>query len=278
MAAEIGVRALPRRDDVDQGLRVEHVVAHRCQAALVVARHRRRFLDLLVEVEDPTVGVGLDHAELASLVLGHGYRRDGDAGTDVAVVVDELARIHPVDVVGAEHADEIGVLVGDQVEVLVDRVGGSREPERTAAHLRRHRRHVLAEQRREAPGLADVAVEAVALVLGEHDHLEQTGVGEVGQGEVDQPVAAGERHGRLGPVVGEWLESLALAASKDDYQDPRFGHTPKLARRSSETFVQLDVVPGRIPSTTSPDASRDRSGRCGRERWRDGARPETGPT
>ena len=55
------------------------------------------------------------------------------------VVVDHLLRVHAVDVVGAEHADEVGVLVGDQVEVLVDRVGRAGEPERAAAHLRRDR-------------------------------------------------------------------------------------------------------------------------------------------
>ena len=83
---------------------------------------------------------------------------------------------------------------------------------------------VLTEQRREAPRLADVTVEAVALVLREHDHLEQPGVGEVRQGEVDQPVAAAERHGRLGAVVRQWLQSLALTAGEDDDEHSRFGH------------------------------------------------------
>ena len=139
VSAEVGERALPWRDDIDQRLRVEHVVAHRREAALVVAGHRRRLLDLLVEVEDQTVGVGLDDPELARLVLRDGDRRHRHPGADFPVVVDHLARVHPVDVVGAEHADEVGALVGDQIEVLVDRVGRPGEPERAAAHLRRDR-------------------------------------------------------------------------------------------------------------------------------------------
>ena len=279
MAAEIGVRALARRDDVDQRLRVEHVVAHRGEAALVVAGHRRWFLDLLVEVEDPPVGVGLDDAELAGLVLGHGDRRHGHPGADLDVVIDHLLRVHAVDVVGTEHADEIRILVRDQVEVLVDRVGRAGEPERAAAHLRRHGCHVLAEQRREPPRLADVTVEAVALVLGEHDHLEQTGIGEVRQGEVDQPVAAGERHGRFGPVVGEWLQSLALAAGEDDHEDSRFGHGAEpssaspISRSYSATYSragplhdQSSFIPR--PDSVAPSASD----------WRDVARLGTAPT
>ena len=155
-------------------------------------------------------------------MLGDRDRRDGDAGPHLEVVLDHLAWIHAVDVVGAEHAHEVGTLVVDQVEVLVDRVGRALEPERAAAHLRRHRCDVVVEQGREAPGLADVAVEAVALVLREHDDLEVAGVGEVRQGEVDQPVAAAERHGRLRPVVGEREEPLALAAGEDDHEDVRF--------------------------------------------------------
>ena len=97
----------------------------------------------------------------------------------VDVVVDHLARIHAVDVVGTEHAHDVGAFVGDQVEVLVDRIGRTLEPLRAAAHLGRDRGHVVVEQRREPPRLADVTVEAVALVLREHDDLQESGVGEV---------------------------------------------------------------------------------------------------
>ena len=55
------------------------------------------------------------------------------AGARLDVLLDHLPRIHAVDVVGAEHADVVGPLVVDQVEVLVDRVGGAGEPVRALA-------------------------------------------------------------------------------------------------------------------------------------------------
>ena len=82
VAADVGVGVVARRDDLDQRLGVEHVVAHRGQAPLRVAGHRRRVVDLLVEVEDPPVVVDLDDAEVAGLVLGNRDRRDRDAGAD----------------------------------------------------------------------------------------------------------------------------------------------------------------------------------------------------
>ena len=68
-----------------------------------------------------------------------------------------------------------------------------------------------------------MAIEAVALVLGQDDDLEVAGVGEVGQREVDQPVAAAERDGRLGPVVGQREQPLALSPGQDDDEDMGFG-------------------------------------------------------
>ena len=37
------------------------------------------------------------------------------------MLLDHLLRVHPVDVVGAEHDDVLGPLVVDQVQALVDR-------------------------------------------------------------------------------------------------------------------------------------------------------------
>ena len=223
--AEVGVRVVAGGHDVDERRGVEDVVAHRRQAPAVVTGHRRWLGDLLVEVEDLALLVDLDHPERRGLALGDRDRGDGDAGTRLEVVLDHLARVHAVDVIGAEHADEIRALVVDQVEVLVDRVGRALEPERAAPHLRRDRGHVLVEQRGEAPRLADVAVEAVALVLRQHDDLQVPGVGEVRQGEVDQPVAPAEGHGRLRPVVGERQQTLPLAPGEHDDENLRFsGH------------------------------------------------------
>ncbi len=126
------------------------------------------------------------------------------------MLLDHLARVDAVDMVGAEHADDVGLLVADQVQVLEDRVGRAREPVGAAPHLRRHRDDVVAEELRELPGRRDVTVEAVALVLGQDGDPEDAAVDEVREREVDQPVVAPERHRRLGAIGSERPEALAL--------------------------------------------------------------------
>ena len=144
------------------------------------------------------------------------------------MLVDHLARIHAVDVVGAEHADRVRALVVDEVQVLVDRVGRAREPAWPAAHLRGHGRDVVAHQRRQMPGRRDVPVEAVALVLRQNDDPAEARVDEIREREVDQPVVAAEGHRRLRPVGGQRREPLALTARQDDGEDARRSHRPTL--------------------------------------------------
>ena len=114
-----------------------------------------------------------------------------------------------------------GSLVVHEVEALVDRVGAAEVPVLVDALLGRHGRDVVAEQRRHAPRLRHVRVEAVRLVLRQHDDLEVAGVDDVGQREVDEPVDAGERHGGFGPVGGERHQPLALPAGEHDGEDFR---------------------------------------------------------
>ena len=107
------------------------------------------------------VGVGVDDAELVGLLLrGTRMPGDGHAGAGLHVLVDHLPRVHAVDVVGAEHDDDVGPLVVDEVEALEDRVGAAGVPARAEPLLRRHRGDVVAEQLRHPPGRGDVPVEA----------------------------------------------------------------------------------------------------------------------
>ncbi len=137
------------------------------------------------------------------------------------MLVQHLLGVHAVDVVGAEHDDVVGLFVVEDIEILEDGVGGAGEPAGPAAHLGRHRSDVVAQQRRQPPGLRQVPVEAVALVLGEHHDANEAGVHQVGQGEVDEPVVAPERHRRLGAIPGEGEQSLALAPGEHHHQHVR---------------------------------------------------------
>ena len=82
-------------------------------------------------------------------------------------------------------------------------VGRAAEPLLAEALLRRHDLDVEVEHRREAPAARDVRVERVRLVLRQHLDLEEAGVDEVRQHEVDEAIATADRHRRLGALGGE---------------------------------------------------------------------------
>jgi hypothetical protein len=130
--------------------------------------------------------------------------------------INHLREIHAVDVVGTDDDHDVGPLVVEQVQRLVDRVGAPEVPVLADPLLGRHRRHVVAEERRHPPRRRDVPVEAVRLVLRQHDDLEVARVHDVGQREIDQPVDAAERHRRLGTVGGQRHQPLPLTTREHD--------------------------------------------------------------
>ena len=215
-------------------------------------------LGLLEEVADRVgvVGLHVDDAELVGQRDRLPDRRDGARRAGVDVLVDHLREVHPVDVVGAHDDHDVGPLVVHQVQGLEDRVGAAEVPVLAHPLLRRHRGDVVAEHRRHPPRLRDVPVEAVRLVLREHDDLQVAGVHDVREREVDEPVDARERHRRLGPVGRERHQPLALTAGEDDGEHvPAVsgGHARQRSRvpgsvgRGSFSNVRVDVVSKEYP-------------------------------
>ena len=86
-----------------------------------------RILRLLEEPVDAARvrRVHLDDTELVGERDGLPDRRNRcrEAGLDVRI--DHLAEVHAVDVVGADHGDDVGLLVVDEVQALQDRIGRS---------------------------------------------------------------------------------------------------------------------------------------------------------
>ena len=70
------------------------------------------------------------------------------------------------------------------------------------------------------PAQADVVVERARVVLGQDDDVVDVRVDAVREREVDDPVLAAERHGRLGPLLGQDREALALATREDHRHRP----------------------------------------------------------
>ena len=142
--------------------------------------------------------------------------------------VHHVLDVHPVDVVGAEDDDVVGVLVVDQVHRLEDGIGAALVPLLACPLLCGHGRHVAPEQVRHAPGQRDVPVQRVRLVLSQDADLGEVGVGEVGQHEIDESIGAAKWHCWLGPVSRQRHQPLTLAAGKDNGQNVRSAsHIPE---------------------------------------------------
>ncbi len=208
---------------LDEGLRVEDVVAHRGEHFAGAVEETLRVLRLLEEVADArgVGGVDVDDAELVGKgdrLADAGDRRPRPGGD---VGVQHLPEVHPIDVIGADDDDDVGLLVIDEVEALQNGVGRPGEPPLAEALLRGDRCHIRVEERGHPPRLGDVPVEAVRLVLREHDDLAEPRVDEIRDREVDQPVLSAERNGGLGAVRGQGHQALALAAGEDDSEDLR---------------------------------------------------------
>src|SRR5204862_6375920 len=73
--------------------------------------------------------------------------------------------------------------------------------------------------RDQPPRAGDVLDERVRLELSENLDLEEAGVDEVVDDEIDDAIAPAERDGRLGAVARERIEALAHPAGQDHGQN-----------------------------------------------------------
>ena len=105
----------------------------------------------------------------------------------------------------------------DDLQVLVQRVGGAAIPEVADLLLRRDHLDELAELAAQvAPAALDVLDQRVRLVLRHDRDAADARVDAVRQHEVDDAELAAERRRRLAAMVGEMLEALAAPAGHDD--------------------------------------------------------------
>ncbi len=114
----------------DEGVGVEHVVAHGGQHLVGRVRQAHRVGGLLQELPDArgVLRVDVDDAELAGERDRLADRRDRGARPRVDVRLDHLGEVHAVHVVGTDDDDDVGPLVLDDVEALVDGVGAAQVP------------------------------------------------------------------------------------------------------------------------------------------------------
>ncbi len=197
---------------VEQHLGREDVVAHRGQDRPRIIGHRLGVARLLPEPLDPIARSPLDHPELVSLIDWNSDSRNCDSGSRLDVLCKHLFRIHPVDVIGSEYEQIVGVGILDQIEVLIDRVGRAQKPSLPEPHLGWNRGHVVAKQGRHPPGSRYMHVQGMALVLGQDNDFALATVDQIGQSEINEPVVTTERDRRLGTITGQGHQAPPLTA------------------------------------------------------------------
>ena len=169
--------------------------------------------------------------------------RDGDVGARGDVRLHHLVEVHPVQVVAGEDQVVVGVQVDEVRHGAPHRVGRALEPVGGLGRLLggddvdERLREVV-----EAVGLADVPVERRGIELRQHEDAPDAGVQAVADRDVDEPVLAADRHGRLGAAVGEGVEALALPAAQDDRENVRHACLPS----GSAAVIARPVCPTAI--------------------------------
>ncbi len=165
------------------------------------------------------LAVDLENPEARGLLPRHRDHRHGRIGRRGAVSLLELSEVHLEELVAGQDQHVAGALAAEVAKVLTDRVGGTLEPLRAVLGLLRCQDgdEGVGEDV-ELVGLADVLVQALGVVLGEHEHSPQPQVEAVRDGNVDEAVLAGDGDGRLGALLGEG-EEPAPAATREDHGD-----------------------------------------------------------
>ena len=124
---------------------------------------------LLLELDDALVGIDAHHAKLHRLLSRHLDAVHRERGATARVLVEHYRVVHLVDMVAAEDQHDLGPRLAQQVQVLVDGIGGAGVPVLAVLLLRRRDLDILAQAGgQKVPAALDVADQALRLVLRQH--------------------------------------------------------------------------------------------------------------
>ncbi len=134
------------------------------------------------------------HAEVNRVGCRNFHHAHGDVSALLDVVGDHRAVIHLVDVISREHEHVLGPMRQNQLNVLVDRVGGATVPERPDLLLCRNGLDKFTEFAAQvAPAALHVLDERLRLVLREDGDLANPGIHAVRKHEIDDAELPAER-------------------------------------------------------------------------------------
>ena len=137
----------------------------------------------------------------------------------------EVRVILLADLVTGQDDDILGVIAVNEGQVLIDGVGRALVPVRAGGLLVRRQNVNTAVQAVKVPRLAvaDVLVQDEGLILGQDAHRVNVRIDTVGQREVDDTILSAKRNCRLGELLGQRVQTRALAACQD-HCDHFFSH------------------------------------------------------
>ena len=167
--------------------------------------------------DDPIVVVDVHHAEGAGIQARHFDTADRYVGTRLDVLLQHLLVIHLVDVIAREQHDELRRVARDDIDVLVNRIGGARVPLRFRDALTRRQNieTLVALGAKEVPAALQVPDQAMRFVLcGDGDPADAR-VQRIRKREVDDARFTAEKDGRLRAFVGEFHKSRAAPTGQD---------------------------------------------------------------
>ncbi len=128
--------------------------------------------------------------------------------------------VHPVELVARQDQHQVMTVRIDVHQVLPYGVGRALVPvDAVDALLGREDLHEPGREIVEPVAFLDVAMERAAVELRQQEDPAQTGVEAVADGDVDEAILAGQRHGGLGAIFRQREEAGAGPAAHDDRDD-----------------------------------------------------------
>ena len=201
---------------IEQKRGFEHVDAHAGERPLRMTGDTRWIGRLLEKVHDTVVGIHLHHAEFGRVLARHFEHADRDVGILIDVLLEHELVIHLVDMVAGQDHHVLGVIALDDVHVLIHGIGGAVVPLRLAHALtgRQNIEAFVALGAQKVPAALQVANQAMRFVLRGNADATNAGVEGVGEREVDNARLATKIHGRLGPSIGQFVQSGSATAGE----------------------------------------------------------------
>ena len=200
-------------------------------------------LRLLLELDDPPLPVDLQDAEAGGLLGRHREDRHRGVGHVAPVRLRHLAEVHLVELVAREDEHLAAAVAAQVPHALPDRVGRALEPlGAVVGLLGGERRDEGRAEDVELVGHRQVLVEALRVVLGQHEDAAQVRVEAVADRDVDQAVLAGDRHRGLRALAREREEPGPAPAPEDDGEAVVHDAAILPRRRATSVKVQMTLV------------------------------------